>query len=50
MTWLGSNSGRRGGNPTTNRLSYGTANFTLPFTFIREMTGSNLGCDTGYPQ
>jgi hypothetical protein len=27
LTWyaLGSNTGRRGGKPTTNRLSYGTA-------------------------
>jgi hypothetical protein len=51
-TWpdLGSNAGRRSGKPATNRLSYGTANFTLPFTFIREMNGSNLGCVTGYPQ
>jgi hypothetical protein len=25
MIWLGSNSGRRGGKPATNRLSYDTA-------------------------
>jgi hypothetical protein len=30
MTWRGTNPSRRGGNPATNRLSYGTAsNYTL---------------------
>jgi hypothetical protein len=32
---LSSNQGRRGGKPTTNRLSYSTANCHVPFVYIQ---------------